>query len=385
MNSNFKAVYLKPNKERAIHHRHPWVFSGAIAKIDDSIDLGDAVCLMDHQKKPLALGYWCGGAGIVIRLVSFEPDYALDPAFFRKRFIGARDLRRALGLPNQRTNGFRLIHGEGDGLSGLVCDVFNDTASIQLSNPGLKPIIDDLCQFLVDIYNIKSIYFDDGSSGQWILPGQSEVLFKENGHMFFATVGHGQKTGYFLDQRANRDLVEAYAREKNVLDTFCYSGGFTVHALQGGARSVTSVDISHNALLFCEKNVASNDATGAHALVEADCFTYLRELQKDDFELIILDPPAFAKTAHAVAKASRGYKDINLLAMKAIRSGGYIFTFSCSQHVAMDLFKKIIFSAAVDSQREVKIVAELTQGGDHPVSVYCPQSLYLKGLMLYVE
>lgn len=385
MENVFKPVFLKPAKERALLSRHPWVFSGAIGKIDESITIGDAVKIMDHEGKPLALGHWCAPDGLVIRVLSFATEIKFDRNFFQERFLSAKQLRDSFGFPSKETNGFRLINGEGDGLSGLVCDLFSDTASIQCNNPGLYRVLAQFSAFLVSQYSIKHIFCEKEDEKSFLQGSCDEISFLENNLSFFANPFHGQKTGHFLDQRNNRALLSRYAKQRVVLDCFCYSGGFSVYALAGGAKEVNSVDISKSALELCEKNITANNLSKHHKTLEADCFSYLRTVQKDQFDLIVLDPPAFAKTAASVMRASRGYKDINLLAMKAIKKGGLIFSFSCSQHIDMPLFKKIIFAAARDSEREVKIVHELSQGVDHPVSVFCPQNTYLKGLVLYVE
>lgn len=387
MNNQVKPVFLKEKKERAIINRHPWIFSGAIHKMDDSIAIGDAVCVKDHQGNPLALGHWCADDGLVIRIVSFDTTTQLDNKFFRERFFSAAKLRKSFHLPNQNTTGFRLIHGEGDGLSGLVCDVFNNTASIELSNKGFTTIINELADFLVEEYGIKHVFFIDNTTDTraWLRGQNDDQCFLEHGLTFFADVNEGQKTGHFLDQRDNRAFLKDLSLNKRVLDAFCYSGGFSVYALHGQAKTVVSVDISPKAIELAQKNVRENKLSERHSAITADCFSYLRTIKKDEFNLIVLDPPAFAKSAHAVERAARGYKDINLLALKAIEKGGLIFTFSCSQHIDVDLFKKIIFAAAKDSNRDVRIIKEMSQGSDHPVSVYCPQSHYLKGLVLYVE
>lgn len=382
-----KVIVLKPQKERALLNRHPWIFSGAVARFDKNLAVGDEVLVQDSAGHPMAHAHWCGEKGLVCRVITFIADLEINDQFWIERLIGAKLLRQSLALPSSTTNGFRFLHGEGDNISGLVCDIFADTASIQLSNPGLKPVVKVLGRFLEENYSIKNIHVEDSSFKEkyWLIGQSQPCKFRENNHQFSANVGDGQKTGYFLDQRDNRLLVKSLCQGRDVLDAFCYSGGFSVYALAGQARSVTSVDISLAALKLAEENAHLNGFEQSHTLIQADCFHYLRSIKKDEFDCIILDPPAFAKTADAVLRASRGYKDINLLALKAIRQNGIIFTFSCSQHIDMELFKKIIFAAAKDSKREVKIIKELSQSLDHPVSVFCPQSSYLKGLALYVE
>lgn len=380
-----KSITLKPTKERAVINRHPWIFSGAINKVDKDLEPGDMVVVRDHLGTVIALGHWCGNEGLACRLFSFDKEVVPNERFWQDRFLRAKQFRASLGFPSEVTTGFRLVHGEGDGLSGLVVDIYGDSASIQSANPGLAPIMPLLSKFLIKQCGQKNVFYDDSflKDSRWLIGEEHVTQFLEHGLRFQADIGSGQKTGHFLDQRDNRIMVQSYARKRDVLDAFCYSGGFSVHALAGGARTVASLDISKSALELAKKNVLQNGFAD-HRTILADCFEFLRGMKKDEYDLIILDPPAFAKTSHAVMRASRGYKDINLFAMKSIRSGGLLFTFSCSQHVDHDLFKKIIFAAAKDSQRDVRIIKELTQGPDHPVSIYCPQSNYLKGLALYV-
>lgn len=378
------SVFLKPGKEKAIKNRHPWIFSGAIARADDGIRPGDEVFIRDASGLKLAIGHWCQSQGLSCRIFSFDIDISVGELFLDRLKV-ARDFRKALGLPSKKTSGYRLIHGEGDELSGLVCDIFGNSASIGLENPGLLGHMKALYDFLTDS-QIDNIFLADSCSGKsaWQKKGGSKGLFLENDLSFLANIENGQKTGHFLDQRDNRLLVGDLSHNRDVLDAFCYSGGFTTYALNGGANLVTSVDISKSAIALCKEHVALNRLDKGHEAVQADCFQFLRQIKRDQFDLIVLDPPAFAKSKAAVGGAARGYKDINLLALKAVRTGGLIFTFSCSQHIDPLLFKKIIFAAAKDSGREVKIIKELGQGCDHLVSIYCPQSSYLKGLLLYV-
>lgn len=386
MQSSIKSIQIKPGKEKAILNRHPWLFSGAVKKISQSIEIGDVVAVKDQRGEVLAYGHWCSDEGLVCRLFSIGRDDAIDETFWLTRMRDARALRTMLGFPSASTNGYRLIHGEGDGFSGLVVDIYHDSASISSMNPGLDAIMPTLTKFLVEECAQKRVFYDAAykNESRWLVGHAEASEFVENNLRFLVDISEGQKTGHFLDQRDNRCLVQSFAHERDVLDAFSYSGGFSVYAGRGQARSVTSLDISKPALSLAEANMAQNNLASVHRTVAADCFTFLRTLTSDEYDLIILDPPAFAKSAHAVMRASRGYKDINLVAMKAIRRGGLLFTFSCSQHIDQDLFKKIIFAAAKDAAREVRILKELSQGADHPVSVFCPQSHYLKGLLLQV-
>lgn len=382
-----KLVWLKPGKERAVLNRHPWIFSGAIGKKPKDLSPGDEITISDHQGSFLAKGHWCSFEGLSCRILSFEHEVSFDEAFYTARFTEAWLARKRFSLPNTNTNGYRLIFGEADGLSGLVCDIFADTASIELSNPGLTHVMPLLTEFLHKQLHVHHVYVHDASheQGSWLKGQRQDVRFLEQGLLFQADIDGGQKTGHFLDQRDNRQLVRDWAHERQVLDAFCYSGGFSVYALAGQARRVTSVDIAEKAIDLCTNNVALNGFSVRHEAVKADCFSYLRQIAKNAFDVIILDPPAFAKSAHAQERAARGYKDINWLALKAIAPGGVLLTFSCSQHIDEDLFQKIVFAAAKDAKREVSIVKKLGQGVDHPVSLYCPQSHYLKGLALYVR
>lgn len=370
-----KKVCLKPGKEKLANNRHPWIFSGALRNPDPSLSPGELVMLTDASGQEIGVGHFCGFEGLSVRMLGFD-KVCVDDDFFLRRFDEAVKLRQSFGLPTQNTTGYRLIHGEGDGLSGLVCDVFGDYAVIASSNPGFGHVISLLETFLVKSLGIKTV-LKDGQKGT--------MPFTENGLNFIADM-EGQKTGHFLDQRDNRQLLKSVSHGRTVLDAFCYSGGFTTYGLKGGATSVVALDASETALHKVNEHIAHNGPfVGHHETICDDAFDYLRRMKQDHFDLIVLDPPAFAKSAKAVERAARGYKDINRLAIKNIKSAGILFTFSCSQHLSTDLFHKIIFASAKDAGREVVITHTLTQGLDHPVSVYCPQSSYLKGLVLYVK
>ncbi len=386
MKKNAISLYLKPGKERALLNFHPWIFSGALKKLPENLSVGSLVVVCDHEGKALALGHFCGHEGLVVRLFSFDVDCKED--IWQKKFEAGWRLRALLGFPSKECTGFRLFHGEGDGLSGLVVDIFGTAMSITLSNPGLESIIPELIAYFKPLLQLEYVILERVfSSSQEILLGSSQkISFLEHGLKFCADPEGGQKTGHFLDQRENRFLLKSLSKDRRVLDAFCYSGGFSVYALKGGASHVVSVDISEHAIAQAKNHVALNAPfKGSHEGVVADCFNYLREIKNNDFDMIVLDPPAFAKSAASVMRASRGYKDINLVAMKALPVGGLLWTFSCSQHISVDLFKKIIFASAKDAKRSVKILYELHQGPDHPVSVFCPQSSYLKGLVVQVD
>lgn len=384
--SGYHKVYLKKGKERALLNKHPWLFSGAIAH-STKPSISDVVLLKDYQDNALALGHWCDHQGLVCRIISFDVNEAIDEHFFHKIIDQAIKLRKRFDLPNEYSNAYRLIHGEGDGLSGLVCDIYHDTAAIILSNPGLTKAIDILVHILSTSLGIKHIHCKRvfANHSEWLLGYRDHVIFSENKLTFKASISSGQKTGHFLDQRDNRLFLQSLAKNSNVLDAFAYSGGFSVYALSGGANHVLSVDIAKDALCLAQENVLLNGFTDRHEYVVDDCFLFLRQMKPDFFDIIVLDPPAFAKEAKAIDKAARGYKDINRLAMRNIKKGGIILSFSCSQHICEDLWQKIIFAAAKDANRQVNIIKKLSQGLDHLVSIYCPQSFYLKGLALYVH
>ena len=374
---NFQSIRLKPQKEKALSNYHPWIFSGAIQKLPLGLKVGDIVLIESYEQKPLAYAHYCGNNSLLARVFSFDTNIKINDSFWYEKFSKALLLRKSLNLPNNNTNGFRFLHGEGDGFSGLVCDIFDDAAFVKVTNPGFLQILELLKVFLQKELNIKDFYIEDDFFAQ--------KVFLENSFKFVSYLGKGQKTGHFLDQRLNRLLLQNYVKDKHVLDAFCYSGGFSVYALLAQAASVTSLDISKQALEQCLKNVSLNSPyKGQHKVIEQDCFDYVRSLIKKQFDVIILDPPAFTKTSSCVNKAAKGYKDINLWALKSLENG-ILFTFSCSQHISRDLFQKIIFAAAKDAQKDVKILHELSQSPDHPTSIFCPQSMYLKGLVLYVD
>lgn len=386
MKDNATPIYLKPGKERALLNFHPWIFSGALKKVPLNLSPGSVVQVCDHQGKALALGHFCGPEGLVVRIFSFDSNATND--IWQKKFQAAWRLRQLLGFPSRESTGFRLIHGEGDGLSGLVVDIFGTAMSIKVSNPGLNGILSELVSFFSPLLQLDYVSVERAydQSHELMLGHSQKISFLEHGLSFNADPEQGQKTGHFLDQRENRLLLQQMSKGRRILDAFCYSGGFTTYALKGGAAKVVSIDISEHAIAQCKDHVALNGPfLGTHEGVVADCFNYLREIKANDFDLMVLDPPAFAKSAASVMRASRGYKDINLVAMKALPPGGLLWTFSCSQHISADLFQKIIFASAKDAQRSVKILYELHQGPDHPVSVFCPQSSYLKGLVLQVD
>ncbi|PKL34141.1 MAG: class I SAM-dependent rRNA methyltransferase [Spirochaetae bacterium HGW-Spirochaetae-10] len=377
------ALVLKKDRERSVLHRHPWIFSGGVHRVDD-VPAGSIVTVQSHDGAVLGAGFYDPAHQIRCRLFHFGPLPAsgLDDAYWTARLEKALLLRRAL-LP-EKTTGFRLIHSESDGFPGLICDIYDRAAVLQIQHEGARSLLQIVASFLKARLSIHTLRVDDA----WHVDGGEPVKlveFVERGLRFKADLEGGQKTGFFLDQRENRRVVEERVAGRTVLNAFAYTGGFSAAAFRGGAKSVLSVDLSDPALLLCEENVRLNAADAKHETLKADCFDYLREIEGGRFDAIILDPPAFAKTRSAVDRAARGYKDINLQAMKKIAPSGLLFTFSCSQHISTDLFRKILFAAATDAGRDVKIVDFLTQAPDHPISIYHPEGEYLKGCTLFVE
>ncbi len=374
------ALTLKKDRERSVLHRHPWIFSGAVHHAEEAPS-GSIVTVHSHSGSVLGAGFYDGRHQIRCRLFHFGPVPAsgFDEAYWSERLERASALRRAV-LPPE-TTAFRLIHSESDGFPGLICDIYGEAAVLQVQHEGTRNIIGIVEAFLKEQHGIRALRIDDTWKGE----PTTVVEFYERGLRLKADLAGGQKTGFFLDQRENRRIVEEHAAGRSLLNAFSYTGGFSAAALRGKARYVLSVDLSERALELCKENVDLNPHEGSHEIQKADCFNFLREVETNRFDAMILDPPAFAKTRAAVDRAARGYKDINLQAMKKIASGGLLFTFSCSQHVSTDLFRKILFAAASDSGRDVKIIDFLTQAPDHPISIYHPEGQYLKGSVLLVQ
>ena len=405
-------VYLKPHKEESLKRFHPWVFSGALAKVvlDASHKAsepqeGELVCVRSAANEVLGVGHWQIGS-IAVRILTFGLE-ELPAGFWNERIRAAYQVRNAIGLIRPDNNTFRLIHGEGDFLPGLIVDVYADTAVIQAHSVGMHVHRNEIAQALLDeVPQVKNVYYksDDtlpfkaaieGEKVGYLISNLQSPIFNseefwslENGLSFRIDWLRGQKTGFFVDQRENRALVERYAKDKDVLNMFCYTGGFSLYALRGGAKTVDSVDVSQKAIDLVNVNVAKNfpEATN-HTAVAADAFEYL-SAQKNagkTYDLIILDPPAFAKHRDAVKNALRGYQRINAKAIEMIRPGGILFTFSCSQAVDKEAFRLAVFSAAAQVGRKVRILHQLHQPQDHPINIYHPEGEYLKGLVLYVE
>lgn len=397
INVSYKKVYLKPGKEESLKRFHPWVFSGAIARVGGEPEEGEVVDVYTSQKEFIACGHFQVGS-IAVRVLSFRQE-TIDHAFWVRRLEVAKDLRRALGLiGNPQNNTYRLVHGEGDNLPGLIIDVYDHTAVMQAHSAGMHvyrmEIADALSEVMGDV--IQNIYYKSettlpfkadllATENGFIKGGSPENIAMENGLKFHVDWLKGQKTGFFVDQRENRHLLEHYARGRNVLNMFCYTGGFSFYAMRGGANLVHSVDSSAKAIDLTNENVELNFPGDArHQAFAEDAFKFLDRMG-DQYDLIILDPPAFAKHRDALRNALRGYTKLNAKAFEKIRPGGILFTFSCSQVVNKQDFRNAVFTAAAQSGRSVRILHQLTQPGDHPVNIYHPEGEYLKGLVLYVE
>lgn len=383
-------IILHKGKEKSIKNKHPWVFSGALSSKEKFAN-GEIVEVQSFDKKVLGYGFWDNNSQIVCKLFHFEELVSFDRSYWFAKFENAWAMRMQL-IDTKQTNVFRALHAEGDFMPGIICDVYNDTAVIQKMMEGLQPIQDDLVEFLkskgIQYFYAKTNKIAGKNATlqeEWIGQAPPEpIVVKENGILFKIDVEKGQKTGFFVDQRENRALLETFSKGKTVLNTFSFSGGFSLYAARGGAKKVVSVDISKIANDDCEENFKLNAFDVSHQAITQDCFAYLREV-KEKYDVIVLDPPAFAKSSAKVMNAARGYKDLNLLAFSLLNAKGYLFTFSCSQHIDKVLFQKIVFGAAADSGRQVRIIRWLSQPSDHPVNIYHPEGDYLKGLLLYVE
>lgn len=394
---SYKKVYLKPGKEESLKRFHPWVFSGAIARVEGEPEEGEIVDVYTSKKEFIACGHFQIGS-IAVRVLSFVQE-TIDHEFWVRKLAVAKDLRVALGLiGNPQNNTYRLVHGEGDNLPGLIIDVYDHTAVMQAHSAGMHvyrmEIADALSEVMGDV--IENIYYKSettlpfkadllSTENGFIKGGSPENVAMENGLKFHVDWLKGQKTGFFVDQRENRHLLERYAKGRNVLNMFCYTGGFSFYAMRGGANLVHSVDSSAKAIDLTNGNVELNFPGDArHKAYAEDAFKYLDRMG-DQYDLIILDPPAFAKHRDALRNALRGYTKLNAKAFEKIRPGGILFTFSCSQVVNKENFRNAVFTAAAQSGRSVRILHQLTQPGDHPVNIYHPEGEYLKGLVLYVE
>lgn len=392
----YKNIYLKKGKEDSLKRFHPWVFSGAITHMDDGIEEGDIVRVITQSGAFIALGHYQIGS-IAVRVLSFQ-DIAIDDDFWKQRLAAALLMRQCAGIAdNPENNTFRLVHGEGDNLPGLVIDCYGKTAVMQAHSVGMHVCRNVIARQLVEVMGnrIENVFYksettlpfkaDLGQENGFIYGGSDDNVAVENGLKFHVDWLKGQKTGFFVDQRENRKLLEHYAKGKTVLNMFCYTGGFSFYAMRGNAKAVHSVDSSAKAIELTNANVELNfPGDKRHQAFCEDAFKFL-DAAKDKYDLIILDPPAFAKHRAALHNALKGYTRLNVKAFEKIKSGGILFTFSCSQVVTKDNFRNAVFTAAALAGRNVRILHQLHQPADHPINIYHPEGEYLKGLVLYVE
>ena len=392
----YKNIYLKHGKEESLKRFHPWVFSGAIHHMDDEIEEGEIVRVLTTGSEFIAVGHFQIGS-IAVRVLSFR-DIAIDEMFWRSRLKAALDVRMSIGVvQNFQNNTYRLVHGEGDNLPGLIIDCYGQTAVMQAHSVGIHVCREEICKALINVMgnNIQHVFYKSettlpfkaglGQENYFIYGGSNDNVAIENGLKFHVDWLRGQKTGFFIDQRENRSLLEQYSKGRSVLNMFCYTGGFSVYAMRGGAKLVHSVDSSAKAIDLTNMNVEMNFPNdNRHQAFCDDAFKYL-DANDDKYDLIILDPPAFAKHRAALHNALKGYTRLNVKGFERIRNGGILFTFSCSQVVTKDHFRNAVFTAAAQAGRKVRILHQLHQPADHPINIYHPEGEYLKGLVLYVE
>ncbi|MGV8962179.1 MAG: class I SAM-dependent rRNA methyltransferase [Candidatus Saccharimonadaceae bacterium] len=393
----YKKIKLKPKKEESLKRFHPWVFSGAISLLDDNILEGDVVEVYSHDNTFLGVGHYQIGT-IAVRILSFEKRN-IDILFFTERLQEAYQMRNDLKLIRSDNNTYRLVHGEGDMLSGLIIDIYSTLAVVQAHSVGMHISKEMIAIALERVLNksIQHIYYKSTSTLPFKAPINPEDAFLyggsdinkvalENNLKFQIDWEKGQKTGFFVDQRENRKLLEEYANERSVLNMFCYTGGFSVYALRGGAKSVVGVDSSSKAIMLADENVKNNFGDDErYSSSSDDAFKFLKSIPNELYDLIVLDPPAFAKHRGAIRNALQGYKKLNLAAFEKVATNGIIFTFSCSQVISREQFRLAVFSAASISGRKVKILHQLSQPADHPINIYHPEGEYLKGLVLHVS
>lgn len=386
---------LKSGREKSLLNKHPWVFSGGVKTFPKAKN-GEIVEVVDNKGATLGFGFYSPNSQIICRVFDFSssPSDFQSTGYWLAKFNRALDLRKSLVIDNQ-TNTYRLIHAEGDFMPGIIVDVYGDVAVMQILIKGTELLEPQLSACLQTL-GYKYIYRRTKTSSHeledveqpsaWLAEKpEGKTVSVENGNQFYIDIEKGQKTGFFIDQRDNRQLLKGLSEGKKVLNTFSYTGGFSVYALAGGASEVLSVDISKDAIKACDDIVALNFPNGQrHRSVAADCFDFLRKTD-EMFDIVVLDPPAFAKNARSVPNACRGYKDLNLLGFKKVKPGGLVMTYSCSQNIDKLLFQKVVFSAAADAGRNVRIIRHLGQPADHPVNIFHPESEYLKGLLLWVE
>lgn len=400
MATNYPILRLKRGKEESLDRFHPWVFSGALTAMPSDIDEGDLVRIVASDGRTIGVGHFQIGS-IAVRMLAFD-DIEIGADFYRDCLAQAWLLRQRLGLTRPDNTAFRLVHGEGDFLPGLVVDVYGDTAVVQAHSPGMHFAREVIARQLVELtaggvpLGVKNVYYKSETTlpykahldpvNDYLIGHSDENIATENGLRFNIDWLRGQKTGFFVDQRDNRALLEHYSRGARVLNMFCYTGGFSVYALDGGAEEVHSVDSSAKAVKLTDENVQLNFGKDArHKAIAIDAFKYLADMEHGRYDLVVLDPPAFAKHRSAIKNALRGYQRLNARAMEKMPSGSILFTFSCSQAISREQFRLAVFSAAAQTGRRVRILHQLTQPADHPVNIYHPEGEYLKGLVLYIE
>lgn len=392
----YKSIYLKKGKEESLNRFHPWIFSGAIRHMDDGIEEGEIVNVYTYSNDFIAVGHYQIGS-ITVRVLSFS-NIEINHDYWCKRLDAAFKMRQSIGIADSlENNTYRLVHGEGDFLPGLVIDCYGETAVMQAHSVGMHVCREDICRALIEVMGsrIKYVYYKSettlpykaelGQENGFIYGKTENDVALENGLKFHVDWLRGQKTGFFVDQRENRSLLEHYAKGKSVLNMFCYTGGFSVYAMRGQAKLVHSVDSSAKAVELTNRNIELNfPGDTRHEAFCEDAFKYLAN-HDDKYDLIVLDPPAFAKHRSALRKALSGYTRLNMNGLQHIKHGGILFTFSCSQVVSKDNFRNAVFAAAVQVGRKVRILHQIHQPADHPINIYHPEGEYLKGLVLYVE
>ena len=401
--TEYKTIYLKKGKEDSLTRKHPWIFSGAINRCDDNMEEGEVVRVISGKGDFIAIGHWQIGS-IAIRVLSFD-DVAIDGEFYENKLSIALDVRKSIGLlrggnyideKNINTT-YRLVHGEGDGLPGLVIDMYDGTAVMQAHSIGMHVHRHIIAESLKKVMGeeLKAVYYksettlpfkaDLGQENGFLIGKSTNDVAHENGLKFHIDWLKGQKTGFFIDQRDNRALLEQYSKGRRVLNMFCYTGGFSVYSMRGGAELVHSVDSSSKAVELVNKNIALNfPGDTRHQAFAADAFKFLDEMASN-YDLVILDPPAFAKHRDALKQALRGYTKLNAKAMEKMPNGSILFTFSCSQAVNKEQFRTAIFAAALQTGRQIRILHQLHQPADHPININHPEGEYLKGLVVYLE
>ena len=392
----YKSIYLKKGKEESLNRFHPWIFSGAIRHMDEGIEEGEIVNVYTYSNDFIAVGHYQIGS-ITVRVLSFS-NIEINHDYWCKRLEAAFKMRQSISIADSfENNTYRLVHGEGDFLPGLVIDCYGETAVMQAHSVGMHMCREDICRALVEVMGsrIKHVYYKSettlpykaelGQENGFIYGKTENDVALENGLKFHVDWLRGQKTGFFVDQRENRSLLEHYAKGKSVLNMFCYTGGFSVYAMRGQAKLVHSVDSSAKAVELTNRNIELNfPGDTRHEAFCEDAFKYLAN-HDDKYDLIVLDPPAFAKHRSALRKALSGYTRLNMNGLQHIKHGGILFTFSCSQVVSKDNFRNAVFAAAVQVGRKVRILHQIHQPADHPINIYHPEGEYLKGLVLYVE